>query len=112
MHLPQLSRFLVNSVNVFLHLNEDGSYFVVLYTDRVIGIFSIFSIRSLPMTSKPFDMVPPEDITYCGPFMYTRGRMFYRDKYETLWEIIPTDDSHVPLTITPIAHMFDGNSNE
>ena len=62
------------------------------------------------MTSKPFDM-NPEDTTYCGPFIYTQGRMFYRDDYETLWELRPTDDRYTPLEIIVIADVVD-NSKE
>lgn len=59
------------------------------------------------MTSKPFDMNPTNDIIYCGPFMYTQGKMFYRDEYETLWEIRPTDDRHTPLEIIAIAQVVE-----
>lgn len=58
------------------------------------------------METKSFDM-NPDDVVYCGPFMYTRGRMLYRDNFDTLWEIRPTDDRRVPLEVIAIAQVVE-----
>lgn len=52
-----------------------------------------------------------KDVTYCGPFVYTQGRMFYRDDYETLWEIRPFNDRQFPLEIIMIAGVIPKDSN-
>jgi hypothetical protein len=58
------------------------------------------------MTSKSFDMMS-DDVVYCGPFIYTRGKMLYRDDHDTLWEIRPTDNRKVPLEIIAISQVVE-----